>query len=465
MREFPEVLAQWDIDKNESDINPHDIAAGSSKKFHWVCSKGSDHNWIAPVGRRTLGIGCPFCANQQVSVTNSLATKYPELSKQWHPTKNGSLLPHDVISGSKRKVWWKCEVADDHEWEGPLTDRVSNSQKYEKGGECPFCKGKRVCESNSLAFEFPDLICEWDYQKNITGPESYTSGSNKKVHWICSFNPEHKWVTNIVHRTRSETGCPYCGGQKVDSSYNLETEFPEIALEWHTELNSPLKPTDYTPFSNINVWWKCPKGEDHVFDCTIVNRTRENVKCPVCYGRRAVESNCLETTHPKLAAEWHPSRNSLTPKEVTKGSNKLVWWKCKNHEHEWRTAPNSRDLPGCPLCPKKNQTALFEIVKKLYPDDEILFDYKHPELIFPSGWRMELDIWLPRIQLALEYQGQQHYDSSYWHESTDRFESQQKRDEEKRIECGKIGITLVEIPYWWEKSIEYVQSRISESIN
>ena len=36
-----------------------------------------------------------------------------------------------------------------------------------------------------------------------------------------------------------------------------------------------------------------------------------------------------------LAKEWHPTKNSsLTPKDVTAGSNKKVWWQC-SRGHEW----------------------------------------------------------------------------------------------------------------------------------
>jgi hypothetical protein len=61
--------------------------------------------------------------------------------------------------------------------------------------------------------------------------------------------------------------------------------------------------------------------------------------------------------------------------------------------------------------------------------------------------RLELDIYLPKERLALEYHGQQHYYDVYalghrWH--------QKQRDEEKRLACKSLGITLLEIPYWWD---------------
>ena len=47
-------------------------------------------------GQPKRGHVCPFCANKKVSVTNSLATVFPELSKEWHSVLNEGLQPEDV---------------------------------------------------------------------------------------------------------------------------------------------------------------------------------------------------------------------------------------------------------------------------------------------------------------------------------------------------------------------------------
>jgi len=55
--------------------------------------------------------------------SNCLATVKPELTKEWHPTKNGSLTPYDVVIFSNKKVWWKCPEGDDHEWLATIASR------------------------------------------------------------------------------------------------------------------------------------------------------------------------------------------------------------------------------------------------------------------------------------------------------------------------------------------------------
>ena len=53
------------------------------------------------------------------STKKSLAETHPEVAKQWHPTiKNGELDTHKilVLAIQRKKVWWKCDKGDDHEW-------------------------------------------------------------------------------------------------------------------------------------------------------------------------------------------------------------------------------------------------------------------------------------------------------------------------------------------------------------
>jgi hypothetical protein len=76
---------------------------------------------------------------------------------------------------------------------------------------------------------------------------------------------------------------------------------------------------------------------------------------------------------------------------------------------------------------------------------------------------MELDIFVSEHNLAFEYQGMQHYTyKEMWRRTPGKesispvyliiiLEQQQKRDEEKRKACQNFGITLIEIPYWWDQ--------------
>jgi hypothetical protein len=58
--------------------------------------------------------------------------------------------------------------------------------------------------------------------------------------------------------------------------------------------------------------------------------------------RKSSQLHNLELENPKLAKEWHPTKNGkFTPRDVTKGSMKKVWWKC-DKGHVWQATVNNR---------------------------------------------------------------------------------------------------------------------------
>ena len=124
----PELLMYWHPTKNQ-DITPSDVTLKSFRKVWWKCPKGVDHEWQNcvryVVDKDGKFLGCPFCKNKRVSITNSLSTKCPEIAAQWHPTKNGSLLPSSVPYTSSKSVWWQCDKNPSHVWRRPINQRVT----------------------------------------------------------------------------------------------------------------------------------------------------------------------------------------------------------------------------------------------------------------------------------------------------------------------------------------------------
>ena len=272
---------------------------------------------------------------------NSLLIKNPVLASEWHPTKNGKLLPEMVTPSSNKKVWWQCEKG--HEWEAVINSR-------NQGAGCPYCSGlKAIVGYNDLETVNPELASQWHPTKNgALTPQDVTVGSNKKVWWQCEKG--HEWKTEISHRGLRGTGCPICSGHKILAGYNdLETVNPSLAAEWHPTKNGKLLARDVTAGSDKKVWWKCSKG--HEWEATISSRSAGR-GCPYCASQKLlVGFNDLQTRNPKLASEWHPTKNgSLTPKDVMPGTNKKVWWLCEKG-HEWENSINVRNGGnGCPYC-------------------------------------------------------------------------------------------------------------------
>ena len=160
-----------------------------------------DTAWKIWLSRR----GTSF-TKQVVKRVGSLAETMPNLAKEWHPQKNGTLSPSDISAGHFKPVWWLCSQCG-YEWKASPSNR-------QKGSGCPCCSG-RVPKSgiNDLATLYPELLKEWDYQKNTTlDPSQLLPGSGKKAWWKCSLCG-HEWETIIANRTKGH-GCPKCSKSK-----------------------------------------------------------------------------------------------------------------------------------------------------------------------------------------------------------------------------------------------------------
>lgn len=204
----------------------------------------------------------------------SLLEANPTLASEWHPTKNGALTPYDVTPSSGKKVWWKCPKGSDHEWPAIIASR-------NKGIGCPICSNQRLAKSNSLGTVNPKLAKEWHPTKNkeLT-PFDVLPSTKRMVWWQCSINPDHEWEATLNNRSHGK-GCPFCANQKISRENSLGATNPTLAEQWHPTKNGKLTPFEVAPSAQRKVWWKCPKGDDHVWQATI-NHRATGTGCPKC---------------------------------------------------------------------------------------------------------------------------------------------------------------------------------------
>ena len=337
------LLNQWDGQAN-LPLTPKTVPYGSTQKVWWVCEKG--HRWQGTVNHRTAGrTDCPYCAGRAAwPGETDLASRFPDLAREWHPTKNLPLTPQHVLPGSEKKVWWRCSLG--HEWQAKIRSRTD-------GCGCPVCANRATVPGmNDLESRFPKLAREWHPAKNGTlTPQTVTFGTKRKVWWRCEKG--HEWCASVQSRTLYGTGCPVCAGRVIVPGENdMASQFPAVAREWHPTKNGMLLPSQVPPTSKRRVWWRCPLG--HEYAAAVGMRTMRGSGCPYCAGKKVLaDFNDLATTHPKIADQWHPTLNgSLTPQMVTAGSHKKVWWICVEG-HIWKAAVYSRagkQHRGCPAC-------------------------------------------------------------------------------------------------------------------
>jgi hypothetical protein len=98
------------------------------------------------------------------------------------------------------------------------------------------------------------------------------------------------------------------------------------------------------------------------------------------------------------------------------------------------------------------ETIVYNLVKMIYPNDEIIRHYRGRELE-----RLEIDIYIPSVKLGIEFQGKQHTKSIAFFGGDNGLKSQQKRDKKKKTICKKLGITLV---FFYEEKDELSLSNV-----
>ena len=267
-----QLQKEWSYDRNT--VSTDNLTPHTPTRVWWFCDKG--HEWQAsPDSRVSAGESCPYCLGRySVQGQTDLATTHPHVLKIW--SGRNKLSPARVTAGSHRKVLWECEKG--HEWEAAIVSVVLD------GSGCPYCAGKKAIPGETdLATLRPDLMKQWDFEKNTLNPGEITVASHDQVWWRCELG--HTWQARVFSRTREQSaGCPYCTGRKVLAGFNdLATLKPEVAQQWYQPLNGELKPEEVTPGSNKKVWWRC--GDGHVWSAAIYSRTRKrSAGCPVCAG-------------------------------------------------------------------------------------------------------------------------------------------------------------------------------------
>jgi len=214
---------------------------------------------------------------------NSLATKNPELSKEWHPTKNGLIIPSMVSPNSGKTVWWLCE--NGHKWQDDIVSR-------NKGRKCSYCSGRKLLPGfNDLETKNPKLAKEWHPTLNgDLKPSAILINYSEKVWWQCSCC-KHEWLDTIKDRNDGKE-CPICkktnnttikkkNGFSTEKN-NLTATNPKLAKEWNVRKNKALKPYMISRNSEEKVWWKC-KNCKHEWEQSIRSRAHaKKIKCPNC---------------------------------------------------------------------------------------------------------------------------------------------------------------------------------------
>ena len=273
----------------------------------------------------------------------SLAEHRPDVALQWIQERNGDVTPELVPAGSSFRAAWRCgkrceHCRKPHEWHATVGDRCLGDTG------CPMCSGLKVCRCQSVAELRPDLLKQWDYERNRgIDPETLACSSHKKLSWVCKAHGP--WDARINDRVRVGCGCPICAweerrGRSHPKRGLVKDDFPDVWRQIHPSRNEGIHVSSLTCGSRKRLVWLCQENKEsrpegckceHAWEasvrhrCAIVKHLQTG--CPFCSGNVVCECLSIPKLQPELMQYWCSSLNGkLDPKAIGVASSKRVWW-------------------------------------------------------------------------------------------------------------------------------------------
>ena len=116
-----------------------------------------------------------------------------------------------------------------------------------------------------------------------------------------------------------------------------------------------------------------------------------------------------------------------------------------------------------PLNRWKSEELVYNIVKKLYKEYQVIYQYK-PFYLSTDGGNMSYDIYICGLKIAIEYQGKQHFEPVEFFGGVENYQEQQKRDKLKALRSQENGIKLIYVNYWEDITPELIKNKIENAL-
>lgn len=264
--------------------------------------------------------------------------------------------------------------------------------------------------------------------------------SKQKVCIICPKHGEF-WQTPNNHLTGY--GCSKCGREVAYSKTRLTTK---EAIKKFIKIHGNYY--DYSKVQYINektpITIICPKHGE--FQQTPDSHIHQKAGCPEC-ARIKSKHKQLKTNEQFIQDARRVHGDIYDYSQVNyQGANIPIVIICKEHGKFYQTPhQHLASKAGCPYCSLKSQTKLFNKLQNDFSSEEILFEVGSKTIPWLKGQRF--DIYFPKYNIAIEYNGKQHYVPIKYFGGELEFSKTINRDKVKKEKCILNNCTLLQIKY------------------
>ena len=271
--------------------------------------------------------------------------------------------------------------------------------------------------------------------ENIEILEEYVNNVTK-IKCKCKIDG-YEWETR-PHDLLNNHGCPKCSGKVKKNTEYFINELKEI--------NNDIEILGEYVNNYTKIKCKC-KIDGYEWEVK-PHHLLSGHGCPKC------KSSKMKKTHEEFINELREINNNIEVLGKYKDNKTKIKCKCKIDGHEWEAIPKHLlNRVGCPKC---NESKGEKRITKYLDSKNINYipQYKFDKC--RSKKELPFDVYIPSLNIAIEYDGIQHFEIIDYFGGLDGFIEIKIRDTIKTIYCKENNIKLIRIPYTEYDNIEKI---------
>ena len=308
--------------------------------------------------------------------------------------------------------------------------RLSYPHHVQRGQGCPICRNRRYDLEKFKYLAKLRYKDKYIYDENT----KYSSDTSNKVIVTCRKHGQFV-ITPGAHLNGQ--GCPLCAKPRLSQDEEI-AKFREIHGDKYLYDKTIIRG------AKDKIIVTCPKHGDFI---TTPNSHKSGYKCQKCSAEHLGDNSRMGWDEFVKRANRIFKEYYIYKQQEYKNNKTDIIATCPKHG-DFNVRPDHHlKGEGCPKC---NESKLEREIRLFLEDNDIKYEYRKKDFSWLNG--LELDFYLPKYNIAIECQGNQHFKLNNFFNKRESFTHRQELDVLKKKLCEENGVKLL---YYSNLGIEY----------